>query len=96
MSENRNMPAASGQVYWREPAVEPPPRGSKLLILTSGGVAIFGEWMDDSNFTAWSPLPKKRQTPAQPLTDEEISTLWHQSGEQPFKFARMIESRRTK
>lgn len=24
------------------------------------------------------------------LTDEQISDLWHQSGEQPFKFARML------
>jgi hypothetical protein len=60
MSENRNMPAASGVVYWREPQDEPPPRGVKLLILTSGGVAVFGDWMDDSNFVAWSPLPKRR------------------------------------
>lgn len=26
----------------------------------------------------------------QQLTDEQISDLWHQSGEQPFKFARML------
>ncbi len=26
-----------------------------------------------------------------PLTDEELSELWHQAGEQPFKFARLIE-----
>lgn len=61
MSENRNMPAASGEVYWRDPDIEPPPRGRKLLILTSGGVAVFGDWMDDSNFVAWSPLPRKRK-----------------------------------
>ena len=30
--------------------------------------------------------PPKRD----PLTDEQISDLWHQSGEQPFKFARML------
>ena len=62
MSENHLMPAASGQVYWREPETEPPPRGVKLLILTSGNVAVFGDWMDDSNFVAWSPLPKRRHT----------------------------------
>ncbi len=61
MSENRNMSAASGEVYWRDPDEEPPPRGVKLLILTSGGVAVFGEWMTDSNFVAWSPLPRKRK-----------------------------------
>ena len=27
---------------------------------------------------------------AEPLTDEQISDLWHQSGQQPFKFARML------
>jgi hypothetical protein len=27
---------------------------------------------------------------AEQLTDEQISDLWHQSGEQPFKFARML------
>jgi hypothetical protein len=27
---------------------------------------------------------------AEPLTDEQISDLWHQSGEQPFKFAKML------
>ena len=31
--------------------------------------------------------PEKRK----PLTDEEISVMWHESGGQPFKFARMIE-----
>jgi hypothetical protein len=60
VSENRVMPAASGDVYWRDPDEHPPPRGVKLLLLTSGGVACFGEWSRASNFVAWSPLPKKR------------------------------------
>lgn len=60
MSENRVVQAHSGEVYWRSPQDEPPPRGVKLLILTSGGVAVFGEWMTGSNFVAWSPLPRKR------------------------------------
>lgn len=61
MSENRNMPAASGEVYWRDPEREPPPRGAKLLILTSGNVAVIGDWTDESNFVAWSPLPRKKK-----------------------------------
>ena len=61
MSDNKNMPAkASHQVYWRKPEDERPPRGVKLLILTSGGVAVIGDWVDDSNFVAWSPLPKRK------------------------------------
>jgi hypothetical protein len=59
MSENVNMPATSGQAYWRDPAAERPPRGVKMLILTDGGVAVIGDWVDDSNFVAWSPLPKR-------------------------------------
>jgi hypothetical protein len=60
VKENKVMPAVSGEVYWREPKDHPPPRGVKMLILTDGGVAVIGDWMDDSNFTAWSPLPKRR------------------------------------
>lgn len=29
------------------------------------------------------------------LTDEQISVLWYESGQQPFKFARMISDWRT-
>ena len=54
------MRAASGDVYWRDPVAEVPPRGVKLLVLTSGGVAVIGDWTGDSNFVAWSPLPRKR------------------------------------
>jgi len=53
------MLAKFGEVYWCDPEQERPPRGVKLLILTDGGVAVIGDWLDDSNFVAWSPLPKK-------------------------------------
>ena len=59
MSDSRVMPAVAGEPRWRDPAIEPPPRGKKLLLLTSGGVACIGDWMDDSNLTHWSPLPKR-------------------------------------
>lgn len=70
-NENTVMPAASGQVYWRSPEIEPPPKGTKIMALTSGGVAVFGEWMDDSNFVAWTPLPKKRIGEPQSHTQED-------------------------
>lgn len=28
-----------------------------------------------------------------PLTDEEISVLWHEAQQQPFRFARLLEKR---
>jgi hypothetical protein len=59
MSDSRNMPALSGTTRYRWPDESPPPRGVKLLIYTSGGVAIISDWSDDSNHTAWAPLPPK-------------------------------------
>ena len=63
MNENTLMPAAAGTVYWRDPAIDAPPRGVTLLILTDGGVTVIGDWMADSNFEMWSPMPKKRKQP---------------------------------
>ena len=56
-TENAVMPAATGEVFWRYE--EPAPRGVKLLLLTSGGVAVIGEWSTNSNLVAWSPLPRR-------------------------------------
>ena len=67
MSENKVMPAVSGQVYWRDPQEFPPPRGAKMLILTDGGVAVISDWTDNSNFEAWSPLPKRRPADLQSM-----------------------------
>lgn len=56
MSDSANMPAYAGIPYWRTPVEEAPPRGCKLLLRTSGGTACIGDWQDDSNFVAWSPM----------------------------------------
>lgn len=61
MSDSQNMPAVAGTVYFRDPAEQPPPRGVKLLLLTSGGVTVIGDWTTDSNLVAWSPMPKRAQ-----------------------------------
>ena len=63
MSENTNMPATSGEAEMRDPAVYPPPLGTKLLILTSGGVTVTGNWIDTSNYVKWSPMPKRGPMP---------------------------------
>jgi hypothetical protein len=34
--------------------------------------------------------PTRNET-RMPLTDEELSVLWHEAKEQPFRFARLIE-----
>lgn len=60
-NENKVMPALGGEARWRDPVKEPPPRGVKLLLRTSGGVAVIGDWRDDSNLVKWAPLPKKEE-----------------------------------
>ena len=48
-----------------------------------------GHWnqLDLINFANLVAAAERQR---QQLTDEQISVLWHQSGEQPFKFARML------
>lgn len=36
-----------------------PPGGAKVLLLTTGGIAVFGTWSNDGRYQAWSPLPRK-------------------------------------
>jgi hypothetical protein len=48
---------ASGDAYWRDPAVESPPMATKLLLLNPSGVAVMGHF-DPRWCVAWSPLPK--------------------------------------
>ncbi len=49
---------AAPQPEFLHPDDVPPPRGTKLNLLTSGGIATFGHWTDDSNLIAWAPLIK--------------------------------------
>lgn len=42
--------------FWKHPKDEPPPRGTKLVLLTIGGVGTLGPWGDDC--VLWSPMPK--------------------------------------
>lgn len=48
------------QLYFRDPAVEPPPRNVSMLLLNPGGVLIVGNWTDDC--LAWCPKPKIPQS----------------------------------
>jgi hypothetical protein len=48
---------ASGTAYWRDPAVEPPPMATKLLLLTPGATCVIGHWAHWC--VAWSPMPKR-------------------------------------
>lgn len=42
---------------WQDPDLNPPPRGCKLHLLTTGLVAVHGEWADGI-YVAWTWLPK--------------------------------------
>ena len=54
---------ATNTPYWRYPLLDgEPPKGKKLNLLTSGGIAVIGQWNDSSNFIAWAPLIKASKT----------------------------------
>lgn len=57
---------------------------------------VIDVWLGDcTGHTDWAALNdalESLQTALKhPLTDGEISILWHESGGQPFKFARMVQ-----
>lgn len=43
---------------FRHPQDDPPPLGTKLLILTRGGVTVTGLWDPEQGSIAWAPMPK--------------------------------------
>ena len=43
---------------WLDPLVCPPPKGSKIQLLTDWGIAVYGHWADDG-YVAWAPLLQK-------------------------------------
>jgi hypothetical protein len=48
----------AGVAEWRNPETEPPPCGTKLLLMNPAGVAVIGHWQPQWCL-AWAPLPKK-------------------------------------
>lgn len=50
----------AGEAYWRYLGIdEKPPLGTKLSLLTKGGVQTQGEWREDCGLIAWSPLIRR-------------------------------------
>ncbi|BCG50209.1 hypothetical protein [Ralstonia phage RP13] len=47
----------AGDVYFKDPRVEEPPRGVKLIVLNSGGCATVSDWKDEYAFIGWCKLP---------------------------------------
>lgn len=60
MTRLRISGATAPRPVWLDPAEYTPPRGSKLLLLTGGGIATVGQWGDDC--IAWLPLPDSTAT----------------------------------
>jgi hypothetical protein len=48
--------ATTNQLYFRDPDVDPPPRGTSMLLLNPGGVCVIGVW--DDSCIGWCPKPK--------------------------------------
>jgi len=49
---------ASDNPQYRHPKDDPPPLGTKLLLLTQGSICVVGDWRPEQGAVAWSPLPK--------------------------------------
>jgi len=45
----------AGLAEFLDPAEHPPPLGTKILLLTPGGICAIGQWNDW--FIAWHPMP---------------------------------------
>jgi hypothetical protein len=50
--------ATSTECEFRDPTKDKPPEGTKLSILTVGGVLVHGVWRDNAGYVAWAPVPK--------------------------------------
>lgn len=63
MTSKAYIAAAPGEIYWRYEVC--PHIGSKVLLLTTGGICIIGHWYGELNktFVAWCPMPKKGGQP---------------------------------
>jgi hypothetical protein len=48
--------ATTDQLYFRDPDVDPPPRGTSMLLLNPGNVCVIGVW--DDTCIGWCPKPK--------------------------------------
>jgi hypothetical protein len=46
----------AGRAEWRDPQIQTPPGGAKVLLLSSAGVCVVGTWAEWA--MAWAPLPK--------------------------------------
>lgn len=58
MTNTPTRPDRAPVAQWLDPLVSPPPRGTKLMLLTSTEVATIGHWAD-ADCIAWAPLPQK-------------------------------------
>jgi hypothetical protein len=50
------LQSTTDQLYFRDPAVDPPPRGMSMLLLNPSFVCIIGVWEDSC--IGWCPKPK--------------------------------------
>ena len=54
--------AVATDVFWNED-MSGCPRGTKVQLLGSSGVAHYGNYLGDPFWVGWAPLPKRREKP---------------------------------
>jgi hypothetical protein len=76
---NTHIAEHAENVYWRDPLIDKPPRATKLVVMTPGGIAQIGTWSD--GLLAWHPLIKKPQWLKERLEAAYASGKWRTSHE---------------
>jgi hypothetical protein len=63
MTANNAAVISSSDTEYRYPAVgDPKPTsGTKVLVLTEGGICMATAWLDVPFFVAWAPVPKRNK-----------------------------------
>lgn len=57
----RGYLAAGVTFFYPELGERRAPGGADVMLLTTGGVAVRGCWIDDGRYLGWAPLPKRDQ-----------------------------------
>lgn len=48
---------------------EPPPLGTKLILVSRNGIAVIGQYYAEGEFIAWCPLPRFTKEQKERLND---------------------------
>ena len=69
------MPRREDYTYPSPDGTGRPGRGG-LLLLTQGGICVFGTWASDGRYLGWAPLPRRDQAKEDRIKAERVGRTW--------------------